>query len=703
MSISHSWNGTVLTITSDSGTSSADLKGDMGVRGPQGIAGTAGASNTINYAEYGLPMLHLNGDISAMTKENEVSLDYKYGERSGTCKMKWQGSSSIAYPKKNFTIKFDNEFTVKEQWGAQKKYCLKANYIDSTHSRNIVSAKLWGDIVRARKKDGAFDIKGCRGMLADNGELVAGTAPVNGVITIKDSLAVHGFRYLDGFTCENGIVYALEAEIYITSTEATKNIVYGIGNGAGNATYITDKLDTNTWNKVNLQIANYYNDGKIVIELENATTAENMQIKNIIIKRSQSKNEFNITDVTGFTFSNGNDASYYSSLSNNMIKINLGAYSERIYINGKTYPKGKYTIIFTAQTQRAITQVPYEILAGFGNSSTANTAMVAVDNPYENKSFAVEVENNIDGAYLTIQPMGGANCTVPESMLFSFFNIAVYSGALVEGNNNLPITSSPNCGAIDGFPVVIMLNNTFYGLYTLNIPKDAWAFGMGSGSNEAILCADYSAASRFNGEATLNGDFDLEYVSDKNSVGWVTTSINRLINAVINSDGTNIDSTIAQYLDIQSAIDYMLFVSVICGNDMIGKNYILVTYDGVKWFFSAYDMDTTYGLEWDGSKFNSAFSPPLVSNTGHRLFELLATHKKDVLKARYKELRETILSEDNVALAFENFAKNIPTPIYNEDIRKWATIPSNSVNSISQIRDWYRRRVAVVDKDVDEM
>ena len=40
--IKHKWNGTVLTITSDSGTSSADLKGekgDDGARGAQGIAG----------------------------------------------------------------------------------------------------------------------------------------------------------------------------------------------------------------------------------------------------------------------------------------------------------------------------------------------------------------------------------------------------------------------------------------------------------------------------------------------------------------------------------------------------------------------------------------------------------------------------------------------------------------------------------------
>lgn len=48
--IYHEWNGTVLTITSDSGTSSADLKGakgDMGVRGTQGVAGRT-PTDTIN-------------------------------------------------------------------------------------------------------------------------------------------------------------------------------------------------------------------------------------------------------------------------------------------------------------------------------------------------------------------------------------------------------------------------------------------------------------------------------------------------------------------------------------------------------------------------------------------------------------------------------------------------------------------------------
>lgn len=47
MGITHSWNGTILTITSDSGTSSADLKGakgDDGCRGAQGLPGINGAN-----------------------------------------------------------------------------------------------------------------------------------------------------------------------------------------------------------------------------------------------------------------------------------------------------------------------------------------------------------------------------------------------------------------------------------------------------------------------------------------------------------------------------------------------------------------------------------------------------------------------------------------------------------------------------------
>ena len=46
--ISHSWNGTVLTITSTTGTTSADLKGEKGDKGDRGATGATGAAGSIN-------------------------------------------------------------------------------------------------------------------------------------------------------------------------------------------------------------------------------------------------------------------------------------------------------------------------------------------------------------------------------------------------------------------------------------------------------------------------------------------------------------------------------------------------------------------------------------------------------------------------------------------------------------------------------
>ena len=49
VSATHSWNGTTLTITSASGTSSANLKGEQGIQGLQGIQGEAGPRGEAGY------------------------------------------------------------------------------------------------------------------------------------------------------------------------------------------------------------------------------------------------------------------------------------------------------------------------------------------------------------------------------------------------------------------------------------------------------------------------------------------------------------------------------------------------------------------------------------------------------------------------------------------------------------------------------
>lgn len=108
-----------------------------------------------SFAAEELPKVYLEGDMSNMTsKEDERNIKLKYSssqlnfETYSTIKI--QGASSVAYDKKNYNIKFyeDDTYDKKKKidvgkgWGAQNKYCLKANWIDKTHSRNIVSARI---------------------------------------------------------------------------------------------------------------------------------------------------------------------------------------------------------------------------------------------------------------------------------------------------------------------------------------------------------------------------------------------------------------------------------------------------------------------------------------------------------------------------------------------------------------------------------
>lgn len=166
------------------------------------------------------------------------------------------------------------------------------------------------------------------------------------------------------------------------------------------------------------------------------------------------------------------------------------------------------------------------------------------------------------------------------------------------------IKNSPNNGVIDGFPVKVYINGEYCGLYCWTIPKCDWMVGMDSSNvNHALLSAEFND----NGDTTYqynpcnfnalwdgNSDyFDVEVGTNNTTL---VSSLNRVISAVINKDLT----TLEQVLDIQGAIDYFIFQTVILGTDGLAKNMLLATYDMTKWYLCPYDMDATFDLDWNG-------------------------------------------------------------------------------------------------------
>lgn len=115
----------------------------------------------IEPADDDVPTVYFTGTLPTTKAQGKLPLEMMYVSKTASffsyVTLKVQGDSSAAYPKKNFNMVMysDPERKTKMKrsmrgWGKNHKYCLKANWIDHTHARNVVNAKLWGQMCASR-------------------------------------------------------------------------------------------------------------------------------------------------------------------------------------------------------------------------------------------------------------------------------------------------------------------------------------------------------------------------------------------------------------------------------------------------------------------------------------------------------------------------------------------------------------------------
>ena len=270
------------------------------------------------------------------------------------------------------------------------------------------------------------------------------------------------------------------------------------------------------------------------------------------------------------------------------------------------------------------------------------------------------------------------------------------------GYVNPTLAAAPNYGMIDGFPIVVYINGEFHGLYTMNIPKDSWQFAMEGDENtrEAMLMADQWKNSVMFREEIGSGDFtdygwEVEYSSTEDTDNtWIKDSFNEIIRLVNSKDANGkidkakIRAELADHLDIEAAIDNLLFVYFLDGCDNRAKNTIWYTYDGVIWAPSMYDMDGTFGIYHDGSiptagnhaelaiNEDGTLKMPLWNNLHTILIECYA----EEVAARWAFLRQDILTIENTTQHFEAFFACIPDEVYEAEFDKWTGVVNQELN-----------------------
>lgn len=268
-----------------------------------------------------------------------------------------------------------------------------------------------------------------------------------------------------------------------------------------------------------------------------------------------------------------------------------------------------------------------------------------------------------------------------------------------------------NGGAIDGFPIMLVVNGDFYGLYDFQIKKSRTMFGFekDNHSQYAISCErtpqnKNGAAIHFKGAAILDGnDYDYEYVADDGDKANAKASFNYMLQKVVDATGSDYAKTLEGYLDVDSVIDYMLFTALITASDDVTKNFLMLSYNGTKWYFSAYDMDCTFGNWQDGwIREDPDHAVPSIQHwrDANRAMHLVCAYDADRVKARYQELRKGPLSDTNVYKRFISYMSLTPVAVKNADVKLWPTTPATVAHSFSQIFNEFKLRVSVIDQQI---
>ena len=347
------------------------------------------------------------------------------------------------------------------------------------------------------------------------------------------------------------------------------------------------------------------------------------------------------------------------------------------------YPKKNYTVKFY-EDEGKVTKQKIDIKMNSSSRSWGNQTKFCLKANYIDKTHARNVVSARIASKM-IKTRSDFN-TLPEKM-----------------------KNAPNYGLIDGFPIEIYLNNEYLGLYTWNIPKDGWMFGMTEKDlSEIVFCSEVPTDYCLYRAEPNHTHWSEEYPDDSMGVDGALDKWKTAVNFVMSSDDETFASQLSQHFNINSLLDYYIFCYLCCDIDGLGKNQLVCSYDGGNtWFYSLYDLDSTFGLYWNGGSLVSSnyrcpedyetYATNKENGEYNLLFQRLCQLFPNELYARYIELRQGVLSNENIIAEFTAFKNHLPDEYYTRDAERWTEIPSKNITSFDQITSFIGERCTYVD------
>lgn len=286
--------------------------------------------------------------------------------------------------------------------------------------------------------------------------------------------------------------------------------------------------------------------------------------------------------------------------------------------------------------------------------------------------------------------------------------------------------------SIDGFPVLLYINDELKGVYDFNTDRysyKAWGYTNEDSilSYEISANSDSTAGAFFPYDSSTSGTTELNYYKSDFMPIYPPTrvagndnynEIKRLVDYVGKAEEDNFKDNFDKYFNREYVFRYLIFVHLFGLVDNLGKNARLTTWDGLIWWFQPYDCDTCIALDNSGfQKFDSDIEigdMNVFNTTSSKLWSKVMLYFPNEIKQMYAQLRNGKLNLDNVLkYLIDEQLKKIPATMFNRDAQtKYLNFGETYLyachgSSENLIRKWMSDRFKYMDSlyeyDTDNM
>jgi hypothetical protein len=292
----------------------------------------------------------------------------------------------------------------------------------------------------------------------------------------------------------------------------------------------------------------------------------------------------------------------------------------------------------------------------------------------------------------------------------------------------------------DGFPCIMYLNGEFWGVYSFQLKKHRDNYHMSKSNanhihldgviNDEMIFGANGNATEIGWNPQNDGGFEIRNPKDLYLMDGTKYDADTNTGELIDSTSSHYDASnskmvrtnqvknfileLSKYktqyeslstdaekkaflekrFDIANIIDYIILSDVVKNIDGFSKNWQWLTYDGVKWYITPYDIDLSFGNLATPSEVKT---DPLTKHSGNTFVigYVLSLYKKE-LDERWAELRSCgIITPEHITQLMNEWISNVGYDNYVREYEKWNK--SARFDSIFRFNKWITQEIANMD------